>query len=558
MRRQPGFEDFGLDSKVKFTHLLSNTTFYTFDVARFYRKAEFGLFGSATDAGYNGFTQTPPEFILVRGDTLRQGSFTGGGRYLRAGTDLGRGARTTQTFIGKADMTSQVTPIHLVKGGFQAKFETLDFLAYGLTDGDAGTDGFQAGIPDSTSLNYNSFDNVRPVTLSTYVQDKIELESFVVNVGLRFDYFNARARRPSDPSDPNIFNPFKKTNIYRDTNGNGVIDVAEETVANEKTIQERIDGGWYTKVDPKFAFSPRFGVAYPISNAGVIHFSYGYFLQIPTLNRLFDNYDYKIRNTSGNYGPFGNPDLENERTTMYELGIKQGLGDFVVDLTAYYRDVRNWVGVSPTILTELPGVTYTTWANRDYANTKGVTLALNRRFDGRYGFDASYTFQVVEGGQTDGAAQFFLGNRAEAALLPLDWDQRHKVSFSLYTGGKRWGASAFANGGSGFPYTPFFSQASQSGPDAQQPYPVNSRRIPAQFQLDVNAYREFDLGGLRPRLFVQVFNLFDRRNVQGVYGDTGRADFTTQSPDVFDAGFYRNPGFYAEPRRIHAGLEFRF
>ncbi len=551
------FDDFGLDTKVKLTHLLSNTTFYTIDAARFYRKADFGLFDSATDGGYNGFTQTPPEFIIVRGDTVSQGDFTGGGRYLRAGTDLGRGSRTTQTFIGKADMTSQVTPVHLVKGGIQLKVESLDFLAYGLTDGDAGTEGFQAGIPDSTSLDYSAFSNVKPFTLSTYLQDKIELESFVVNVGLRFDYFDPRARVPTDPTDPNIFNPYKKTNIYRDTNGNGVIDAAEETVANEKTVAERSEG-WYTKVDPKFAFSPRLGVAYPISTAGVIHFSYGYFLQIPTLNRLFDNYDYKIRNTSGNYGPFGNPNLENERTIMYELGLKQGFGNFVADVTAYYRDVRNWVGVSPTILTEIPGVTYTTWANRDYANTKGVTLALNRTYTGGYGWDASYTFQVVEGGLTDGAAQFFLGDRAETALLPLDWDQRHKVSLSLYTGGRSWGASALVNYGTGFPYTPFFSQASQSGPDAQQPYPVNSRRIPAQFQADINAFREFDFGGLRPRVFAQVFNLFDLRNVQGVYGDTGRADFTTQTPEVYDAGFYRNPGFYSEPRRVHVGVEFKF
>ena len=552
------FDDFGLDTKVKFTHLLSNRTFYTVDAGRFFRRATYGLFDTATDPGYNGFTQTFPEFIVVRGDTVSQGEFTGGGRYLRAGTDLGRGRRTTQTWIGKADMTSQVTPVHLVKGGVQAKLETLDYLAYGLTDVNATTEGFQAGVPDSVSLAFSSFSNVHPITLSAYVQDKIELESFVVNLGIRADYFDPRARALADPSDPNIFNPFKKTNIYNDLNGDGVIDATEEVASNEKTVAERAEY-WYRDVDPKFAVSPRLGVAYPITDAGVIHFSYGYFLQIPTLNRLFDNYDYKIPNASGNYGPFGNPDLKNERTIMYELGLKQGFGDlYVADATIYYRDVRNWVGVSPTILTESPSVTYTTWANRDYANTKGITLALRRAFTGGFGWDGSYTFQVVEGGLTDATAQFYQGDAAETALLPLDWDQRHKVSLSVYTGGRSWGASALANYGTGFPYTPFFSQAVPTGPEAQQPYPTNSRRIPAQFQVDLNAYRQFDFGRFRPRLFAQIFNLLDRRNVQGVYTDTGTADFTRQTPEVYDAGYYRNPGYYSEPRRIHVGIEFRF
>jgi hypothetical protein len=74
----------------------------------------------------------------------------------------------------------------------------------------------------------------------------------------------------------------------------------------------------------------------------------------------------------------------------------------------------------------------------------------------------------------------------------------------------------------------------------------------------MNAYREFSLAGVRPRLFVQVYNILDLRNVQGVYSDTGRPDYTTQTPGAYDPGFYVNPGFYSEPRRIHVGVEFKF
>lgn len=551
------FFDNGLDTKIKFTHLLSNKTFYTLDAARFSRRAQNYLYEDPNDPRYNDLTSVPPPFIVVRGDTLPQDQFTGGGRFLRYGTDLGRGDRTTNTFIFKGDLTSQLHPVHLVKGGFQAKIETLDFEGYALRDVDAGATGFQAGVPDATSLDYNAFSNVKPFTFSGYLQDKIELESFIVNAGVRFDYFDARGRTPADPTDPNIFNPFKKINIYNDTNGDGVIGVDEERDDNEKTVEQRA-ATWYRDTEAKYAISPRFGVAYPITDAGVIHFSYGYFLQIPTLNRLFDNYDYKIRPETGSYGPFGNPDLENERTVMYELGLKQGFGEYVVDLTGYYRDVRNWVAPSPPINTELPGVTYTIWANRDYANTKGVTLAFSKGFTGGLGWNLSYTFQVVEGGLSDQTQQFYYGNQAELVLLPLDWDQRHKIAGSVYTGGRNWGASALFNFGTGFPYTPFSPQASQQGPDVQRPNATNSRRIPATFALDANVYREFSLGRVRPRVFLQVFNLLDRRNVQGVYGDTGRPDYTTVTAGAYDPGFYVNPGFYSEPRRVHAGVEFRF
>ena len=46
------------------------------------------------------------------------------------------------------------------------------------------------------------------------MQDKIEYENFIVNAGVRLDYFDARAQVPADPEDPNIFNPFKKINRF--------------------------------------------------------------------------------------------------------------------------------------------------------------------------------------------------------------------------------------------------------------------------------------------------------------------------------------------------------
>lgn len=558
--------DRGNDVKLKFTHLLSAHAFYTVDVATFYREAESHRFDDVLADGYfgNPFALGAPDSIEVA-PGVYQPVLTGGGRFARGGLDLWRFNRSTRSFFGKADLTSQLFKHHLVKAGVEARIDRLAFESFGLRPA-LGEDGavlepFQPSLPNPSDFGYQRFDGVEPVSVSAYVQDKIEYENFIVNAGLRLDYFNARAQVPADPADPNIYNPFKKTNIYHDLNGDGVITADEEFADNRLTVEER-EAYWWRDVDGELQISPRLGVAYPITEAGVIHFSYGHFLQVPTLNRMFENFGYKVPQLSGQYGPFGNPDLGAQKTTMYEIGLRQGIGDFVIDVTGYYRDVRNWISTSPVILTAQPGVAYVVYANRDYANTRGLTLMAQRRFTGGYGFDLNYTFQVAEGSNSDPTEEFFAsqGNQEpRLALLPLAWDQRHKVAGSFYVGGRGWGGSLLGIWGSGFPYTPSFPEASIVGADVPPEFPTNARRIPSSFQLDVNAFREFDFGGVRPRLFVQIYNLFDARSAVSVFGDTGQPDVTFSQPFVSsDPGFFVRPEHFAEPRRIHMGVEFRF
>lgn len=556
--------DTGNDYKLKFTHLLSSKTFYTVNLATFFRDTESFLYEDPFDARYNDLLLSPPDSMEVAPGVVLP-FLTGGGRFGRGGTDLSRFNRQTRSYFFKADVTSQLTRHHLVKTGIETRLDNLSFeaffLAPNIDENGQVVIPFETAIPPEQSFSYQRFEDVNPLTVSAYIQDKIEYENFIVNAGLRVDYFDARAEVPADPEDPNIFAPLKKINIFRDTDGDGVISDSEEREENRLTVEDR-EAYWYEDVDPKVQISPRLGIAYPITEEGVIHFSYGHFLQIPTLNRLFENFGYKLPNRSGTYGPFGNPDLDAQRTTMYEIGVRQAIGPFVVDVTGYYRDVRDWVSTSPLITTEIPGVNYVIYANRDYANTRGLTVMLEKQYAGNYGFNVNYTFQVVEGSNSNPDEEFqaLQGNQQPAlALLPLGWDQRHKVAGSVFVGGKTWGASVLAVFGSGFPYTPDFSEAVLVGEDVPPEFPQNSRRIPSTFQVDVSASKSFDLGPISPRVFLQVYNLLDARNANGVFGDTGEPDVTLNAPfGSSDPGFYVRPDFYTEPRRAHLGLEFKF
>ena len=558
------FDD-GYNVKIKLTHLLSPRTFYTLDVGTFYREAKGYRFEDPFDSRYNDFDVQPPDSVeYLPGQYLEV--LSGNQRYSRGGTNLFHFERTSRSMVIKGDLSSQLTRHHLVKTGFQVRIDQLALTGFGLIpaldEHGERIEPFQPAIPSESSVAYSRFDDLSPLTVSAYAQDKMEFDDFIVNAGVRFDYFDARAHVPADPSDPNIFNPLKLTNRFRDANGDGVVTADEEIPGNVLTPADR-EGYWWKEVEPKLQVSPRLGVAYPITEEGVVHFSYGIFFQIPTQNRLFENFGFKMPALSGSYGPFGNPDLDAQKTTMYEIGFKQGLGPFVVDVTGYYRDVRNWVSTSQPILAALPGISYVIYTNRDYANTRGLTVDFSRRFADRYGFDVSYTYQVVEGSNSNPADEFFAlqnNDQPSLALLPLNWDQRHKLAGAFYVGGDAYGGSIRFRYESGFPYTPTFASAALVGNDVQPEFPSNSRRLPTALEVDLNLYKEFPVGRLRPRVFLEAYNVLDARNVVGVFADTGEADVTLDQlrTGQFDPGYYVRPEHYREPRRVQMGLEVRF
>ena len=54
-----------------------------------------------------------------------------------------------------------------------------------------------------------------PIEFSAYLQDKIELNEMIVNIGIRFDYFDSDGYVVSDLSDPDIYRPRRPENIAK-------------------------------------------------------------------------------------------------------------------------------------------------------------------------------------------------------------------------------------------------------------------------------------------------------------------------------------------------------
>ena len=599
----------GYNLNAQWTHSLSNTTFYTVNAASSYKRFQRYLYDDPADLRYNAFSEQRPDFLIGCSDgaggvvTVNPEagvpencfgepadsfvvfaypfSYNAAQRFNTGGTRLDRFDRTTRAYTLKTDVTSQLTKRHLGKAGLEFRLDDLFVEDYSLTEDPETVDSLRSPnglvIPGATTNAFRRLDDTRPITLSAYVQDKAEFDDFVINAGLRVDYFNSRGQTPADPQDPNVFNPQRPTNRFRDLDGDGVITAADAggidrdgngqisaADAEPTTLDERL-AYWYDDAEGKLQVSPRLGVAYPITTQGVLHFSYGVFFQVPTYEFLFLNPGYRVGTSSALYpggnNAYGNPNLDPQRTIMYEIGVKQGLSeDWLIDVTAFYRDVQDWVSVGFPIETTLPGVDYVTYSNLDYSNVRGITLALSKRFAQGFSFNVDYTYQVAEGSNSDpneALAQRDGSDGARLLLLPLGWDQRHTFNATAFVGGSGWGLSSIARVGTGYPYSPAVSVAQDF---ATPTYPTNFETRPWTSEIDLYAFRDFEVGPVRPRLYFQVYNLFDVRNAGTVYGDTGRPDVTFNGPDVTttDAGYYFRPDYYAQPRRVQLGMEVKF
>ncbi|MEO0206894.1 MAG: TonB-dependent receptor, partial [candidate division WOR-3 bacterium] len=368
--------------------------------------------------------------------------------------------------------------------------------------------------------------NYYPKQFASYLQDRVELGDLVIRAGLRFEYFDAAAKIPSDLSNP------------------------ANTIPGAPTSQ-LVD----TKV--KTAFAPRLGFSFPLTASSSVYFSYGHFYQLPGLNLLYDNSDYSLLDqlqAGGiSYGVMGNPDLKPELTIQYEFGYKQALADFLgVQLSFFYKDIRNLLGVE--FIDTYTAASYARFTNVDFGSVYGFTLSLFQRNLANFNTSLDYTLQFAQGNSSDPRET---ANRAASGMdprprdLPFNWDQRHTLNLStIYSVPNDYSISAIFRFGSGQPYTPEIG----SGFGAAQE--TNSGRKDAYFLLDLRAEKYFDFDFLNFSLFARVLNALNTHYVNGfVFNSTGSPDYTL-TPNANRSALYDPSRFY-EPRRIEFGISFR-
>ena len=485
--------------------------------------------------------------------------------FLRAGMSHDHYCRSSAYWIGKLDFTSQVSQVHQLKAGFEFRRDEVSLNSFSIqakrvAGRDEAVTPYEPWVPPNTNFFHDQYTR-NPYQMSAYAQDKIELRDMIVNIGLRYDYFNANHVVPTDPKDPSALDPMLEKNIYRNP---GDPQPVEWSAAERREFM-------YRKVDGKMQLSPRLGIAYPITDRGTIHFSYGHFFATPQYQYLYDSPDFKMV-AGGGRTIVGNADLNTEKTVQYEIWLQQQLSDNIgVDITLFYRDVRDWVGTSPLITTYKPAYSYSKYENKDYENVRGITVDLSKRFSGHYSAQVSYLFQVAEGSYSNATDAFYaLQNLREPqlALIPMGWDQRHTLNAYLTLELSGYMITVMGQYRTGRPYTPSYARGTMVGSSNYSGLRDNSARLPATSGIDLLIQKGFRVGALNLAVFATVYNVFDQKGEVGVYSDTGTARYSSNiDPEYIGynaarigtvTDYVRQPTWYISPRQIQAGMKIGF
>lgn len=505
-----------------FTHTLNPSTFYTIKLSWAQASYKHFLYEDPLD----------PRYVKDIGG-IGSGNVTGfpGNNYLFGGNQKSHIYEDSQSFRSKTDFTRQFGITHEVKVGLEVQQHRLSRQNFVVL-----YDGNQYLEPTVESVDnpsHDRYDDQRVLEVSAYIQDKLEFDNFIINAGLRFERFDPNGTYISD-----LFNP----------------------------------QGELGQALTKNLFLPRLGVSFPITERGIIHFSYGHFAQMPLLRNLYVNPEFEF--PKGSVPTFGNTNLRPERTVQYEFGVQQQLGDLLaIHVTGYFKNIRDYMALQRVRHSTIAGEDlYNIYLNKAYANVTGLTVSLTRR-RAREGFLSAtldYTFQVAEGSDDDANRFFFnrlSGRENELEVVPLSFDQRHVLSSTVtLSRSRRFGLSLNGQFATGYPYSPLIL-------DQNVDLPTRSGRKPSKLNLDVHMFREFDVINIPVRAFVKVFNVLDRLNENFVFNDTGRASYSlsdqrnlhaTWEPNYHLPGIHTleeydtRPHWYSSPRQIRAGLTIFF
>ncbi len=444
----------------KFTHTLNPSTFYEIKFSSLWTKNKLGSTpapSSISDSSinWNDYTSqvigTPDGFSYLRGDD-----------------DFRK--ELTRTISLDASITNQITKSHLLNGGVQLNSYHID-------------------VDNTLAVRGNKFIekyDASPFEAALFVQDKIEFESLIANVGLRYDIWDV-----NELSYP----------LYPE----GVPDTGQ---AKSKT--------------PVIShFQPRIGISFPVSISTVFHINYGSFMQRPSFQYLVSTRMQK----SGSFSELkiiGNPRLKPETTNSYDVGLTQGLADgFTLDVSGYYKDVKNLVETA-----SLTG--YTTWFNRDYADIRGFRIAFVKRkgaFTGSINYQ--YGYATGKSATTSNAPVSFTFDEAAHKLVTtidgkvpvrdvmLAFDRTHNLVLTLgYATEKNWGPEIFNS----YPFENLtlssnsFFRSGRPYTSPNNPKLLYASRTPNEYNTNVRLSKKIaNFFSTSAMLYFEVFNLFNNK-----------------------------------------------
>ncbi len=426
---------------------------------------------------------------------------------------------------------------------------------------------------------------------------------------------------------PDVDNQTAPTIVgYRDANGvwydaNGV-EVSSPSAVNgvsgKPTPYRNDDGqksvndgkvhvdGVFEPYKPQIVAMPRIAFSFPIGDKSQFKASYDIIARRPSSGweASYLSYLYMTQISS-----ITNPNLKPERITNYELGFQQALNTTsAISISAYYKETRDLIQLIQYNGAD-PNPNYYSYDNKDFRTIKGVTLAYDLRQTKNIRINANYTLQYAEGTGLSSSTMTELikeGYTTLKMLNPISDDRRHEFKANVdfrYPGGAKYngptisrvvtdketgekrkkevkllenfGINFMAVAQSGRPYTKAFSNAQSTIVGGYR-----GARLPWGFYFNIIADKVWPVKvGKRDTYItaaVTVNNLFDIRNVVGVWAVTGNPEdngYLTDPEmqqvinafmdpqayrDIYTIALRNGTWNYSSPRTIKLSLSYNF
>ena len=348
----------------KLSHAIDQSTFYNIDFratgSRYHtdpgalrdtsKSYMFGNYYSADEAPV-GFWQYPSTAI----DGMR----------MSIGMSTSRDSSFLETYDGKFDLTSQLNSHNQFQTG----------LELAVTDNDVNYATVEAYLPTGTSWSHW---HTHPLRASGYLQDKIEFEGMVANLGIRLDDSHAGGQWYNGSTNPYSL-------IFSGSDLAGLDTVSKSPTKNI------------------FEIEPRLGVSFPVTVDSKLYFNYGHFYSMPTPDDL-----YLIRRLTGtnNVSLVADPNAPLPRTIAYELGFEQSMFEqYLIHVAGYYKDVSD-ERTTTTYVSADGKVNYALFTNNLYEDIRGFEASISKnRGDWFQGF-VNYTYMVSTYGQFGYSVQY--------------------------------------------------------------------------------------------------------------------------------------------------------
>lgn len=324
----------------------------------------FGKYG--VDESPFGVVRTPTPMLMEDG------------MYYGAHGDGAREKSTTTTLNVKFDITSQMNRYNNVKAGIEFNYDDLfSYSEYNRWE----------STWENRLIQYHHF----PYRLAGYIQDKLEFQGLIANVGVRLEY--------TDPNTDWIITDDKYSKYFR---------AKYEHLIFVEMPKERAKG--------HFSIQPRLGISHPISKNAKLFFNYGHYYSMPPTADI-----YRVNYWRLSDGPYyiGNPSVRRPKTIAYELGWEYNLFEmFLLHISGYYKDVADQTSGSDvnrqTQYTSYDRlVDYRTTENNNFEDTRGFEIQVDKNFGPWVTGWFNYNYMVETSGYT-GRRQYFEDPREQA------------------------------------------------------------------------------------------------------------------------------------------------